>query len=161
MSEIITFDTNKPDGMLKREINCVALALEKTLKVNTYPLINHLIEKGVIKKPDDLQYSNTIDKVMTCMNILKVCEDKPWSLAKEILKSREGYYFAVNTRMDKFLSPNSKGHAFSVKVFRKSIGIAANNAEVTGESYHKSIKPEYLISIWGPVLIRPYYARAI
>jgi len=156
--KIENLDSNKPEGMLDTDKNCVAMSFSRVLGINVHTTINFFLQKGWIDSAENLENDTTVESIAEKLCMKKIYSNTTWGELKTAMaKDTNGRYLAVNTGVHGFNeSPSAVGHAFCI-IKNGGLGVAGNNAEKKNTPYHSQIGHTHKITVWGPVLWCPYF----
>jgi hypothetical protein len=169
----VVLNNRAPSEILPYDKNCAAMTFSRLLGIGVYATINHFITKGWIAKGTDLENDEKILAIIGHLGLKKQCKDEPWSAVKPKLSAlRDGRYYGMNYGIRGSEVGDASGHAFAIlkkgrrtEVVKKgeqviakgSWGVFGNNSEKKGkdgkpgETYLSTIRPDHLISVYGPI----------
>ena len=140
-----------PLEMLPYDKNCVAMTFSRLLKQHVHATVRDFVERGWITSGTELENDNKIEYVIAKLGLTERYREKTWSTVKAGMKAMpNGRYFAMNWKMSGNTGVSASGHAFTIIVKDRSVGVYGNNAEVTGSAYISAIHPDHKISVYGP-----------
>lgn len=144
---------------LRRDINCVGIALSKCLGQSQKDIVVRLINKGIIASAEDLQLDGSIPKACAAFSWPKLFpKGETWTKTRDLIAAtptKGQRYFMVNwgTNDKEGFDQKKIFHAFTVEIGESDNGRGKTHAHIhikggNIKDYDKQLDDGHWVSAW-------------